>query len=55
MKGNFPDITLFIYAFFLSSLEFFLLTYFNPHMNKIFLQLYCKKWVLGDQLKEMLN
>ena len=27
----------------------------NPHMHKIFLQLYCMKWVTGDSQKEILN
>ena len=27
----------------------------NPHMHKIFLQLYCMKWVPRDSQKEILN
>ena len=27
----------------------------NPHVHKIFLQLYCMKWVPGDPQKEILN
>ena len=32
-----------------------LVNFFNPHMHKIFLQLYCMKWVPKDAPKEMLN
>ena len=28
---------------------------FNTHMDEIFLQLYCMKWVPGDSQKEILN
>ena len=35
--------------------KLFLSNFINPHMHKIFLQVYCMKWISGDPRKEMLN